>query len=109
MDNSKDRNIGTAVIVLLVIVAASLIPWAFATFLTFFAFDAPGSENQFTTWLMVAPVWAYPVIAAGCIAGSILLKRKNSLLPALIVIAIPLAAIVLWAIFLGIYIGLQLR
>ena len=109
MDNSKDKNIDRAVIVLLVIVAASLIPWAFAAFLSFFAFDKPGSEKELSTWLMVAPVWAYPVIAAGCIAGSILLKRKNSLLPALIVIAIPLAAVVLWAVFLGIYIGLQPR
>lgn len=109
MDNSKDKNIGIAVIVLLVIVAASLIPWAFAAFLSFFAFDKPGSENEWATWLMVAPVWAYPVIAAGCITASIILKRKNSMLPALIVIAIPLAAVVLWAIFLGIYIGLQPR
>ena len=109
MDNSKDKNIGIAVIVLLVIVAASLIPWAFAAFLSFFAFDKQGSENEWATWLMVAPVWAYPVIAAGCITASIILKRKNSMLPALIVIAIPLAAVVLWAIFLGIYIGLQPR
>lgn len=107
MDNSKDRNIGTAVIVLIVIVAVSLIPWAFAAFLSFFAFDAPGSENQLSTWLMVAPVWAYPVFAAGCMTGSIILKRKSKLLPALIVVAVPLAAVLLWAIFLGIYIGLQ--
>jgi hypothetical protein len=109
MDNRKDKNISTAVIVLLVIVVASLIPWGFASFLSLFAFDAPGSENQPSTWLMVAPVWAYPVLAAGCITGSIILKRKNKLLPALIVIAIPLAAVILWAIFMGIYIGLQPR
>jgi len=109
MDNSKDRKIGTAVSVLLVIVAASLVLWSFAAFVSLFAFDAPGSENQLSTWLMVAPVWAYPVIAAGCIIGSIILKRKNKLLPALIVIAIPLAAVVLCAIFMGIYIGMQPR
>jgi hypothetical protein len=109
MDNDKDKKISTAVIVLLVIVAASLIPWGFAAFLSLFAFDAPGSENQLSTWLMAAPVWAYPVLAVGCIIGSIILKRKNKLLPALIVIAIPLAAAILWAICLGIYICLQPR
>ena len=109
MDSSKDKKISTSVIVLLVIVGLSLIPWAFAAFVSLFAFDAPGSEKQLSTWLMVAPVWAYPIIAVGCIIGSIILKRKNKLRPALIVIAIPLAAIILWAIFICIYTGLQPR
>ena len=103
MDDSKDKKIGTAVTVLLVIVACSLVPWSFLAYLSLFAFDAPGSENQLSSWLLAAPVWAYPVIVAGCIAGSIILRRKNKLRPALIVIAIPLAAIVIWAIIIGLY------
>jgi len=109
MDNSTDKKISKAQIVLLVIVAVSLIPWAFAAFLSFFAFDAPGSEKDLNVWLMVAPVWAYPLIAAGCMVSSIILKRQNKLMPALVVIIIPLVAIVLWAIFMGVYIGLQPR
>ena len=84
-------------------------PWSFLAFLSLFAFDAPGSENQLSSWLLAGPVWAYPVIAAACIAGSIILKRKNKLRPALIVIAVPLAAIVVWAIFIGLYFSLPSR
>jgi hypothetical protein len=109
MDDSKDKKIVTAVTVLLVIVSVSLVPWAFAAFLSLFAFDAPGSEKQLSIWLLAGPVWAYPVIVAGCITGSIILKRKNKPLPALIVIAVPLAAIILWAIFIAIYFSLQSR
>jgi hypothetical protein len=109
MDESKNKRIGMWVTALLVIVALSLIPWAFAAYVSLFAFDAPGSEKELSTWLMVAPVWAYPVIAAGCITGSIILRRKNKLLPALIMLIIPLAAVVIWAIFMGIYFGIQAR
>ncbi len=101
--SDKDKNIRTATIVLLVIVAVSLIPWAFAAFMSLFAFDAPGSEKDPSIWMMVAPIWAYPVIAAGCIIASAILYRKNKLIPALIVIAVPLAAIVLYAVIMGIY------
>jgi len=107
MNDSKGKKIRTAMTVLLVIVAVSLIPWAFAAYTSLFAFDAPGSEKDLAIWLMVAPVWAYLLIAAACITGSIVLKRQNKPLPALIVIIIPLAAIILWAIFMGLYIGLQ--
>jgi len=107
MNSSKDKKIRTSVIVLLVIVGLSLIPWAFAAFVSLFAFDAPGSEKQLYTWLIVIPVWIYPLLAVGCMTGSIVLKRRNKLCPALVVIAIPLVAIVLWAIFTGIYAGLQ--
>ncbi|MEI6186249.1 MAG: hypothetical protein WCP43_03490 [Dehalococcoidia bacterium] len=109
MDEGKDKKTGTAVTVLLVIVACSLVPWSFLAFLSLFAFDAPGSENQLSSWLLAGPVWAYPVIAAACIVGSIILKRKNKLRPALIVIAVPLAAIVVWAIFIGLYFSLPSR
>jgi len=105
----NDNKIGTAVTVLLVIVALSLIPWAFAAFTSLFAFDKPVSEKDLSVWLMVAPVWIYPFVAAGGIIGSIVLKRKNKLLPALVVIAIPLAAIILWIICMGIYLGLHPR
>ncbi|MCX5993567.1 MAG: hypothetical protein NT177_05030 [Chloroflexi bacterium] len=109
MDEGKDKKTGTAVTVLLVIVACSLVPWSFLAFLSLFAFDAPGSENQLSSWLLAGPVWAYPVIAAACIFGSIILKRKNKLRPALIVIAVPLAAIVVWTIFIGLYFSLPSR
>lgn len=109
MDEGKDKKIGTAVTVLLVIVTCSIVPWAFLAFLSLFAFDAPGSQNQLSGWLLAGPVWAYPIIAAGCIAGSSILKRQNKLRPALIVICIPLAAILLWAIFIGLYFSLPSR
>jgi len=109
MDSSKDNKLNTTLVVMLVIVGISLIPWALAAFTSLFAFDAPGSEKELSIWLMVVPIWIYPVIAVGCMAGSIILMRKTRLRPALIMIAIPLAAIVLWIICTGIYLGLQPR
>jgi len=109
MENSRDKKIGRATIILLVIVALSLIPWSFAAFVSLFAFDAPGSQNELPVWLMVAPLWAYPVIAASCMIVSIILYKKNKPMPALIVIAIPLVFAVISAIFLGVYVGLQPR
>lgn len=105
----KDKNIGTATIVLLVIVMISLIPWAFAAFTSLFAFDKPGSERDPSIWMMVAPIWAYPIIAAGCIIGSVVLYKKNRPLPALIVIAVPLVAIILYTAVAGVYTAVLIR
>jgi heme A synthase len=81
----------------------SLIPWAFVAFTSLFAFDKPGSEKDPSIWMMVAPILAYPLIAASCIIGSVVLYKNNRSLPALIVIAVPLAAIILYAAIAGIY------
>lgn len=105
----KDKNIGTATIVLLVIVMISLIPWAFVAFTSLFAFDKPGSESDASIWMMVAPIWAYPIIAAGCIIGAVVLYKKNRPLPALIVIAVPLAAVILYAAVMGVYTAVLIR
>ncbi len=107
--SDKDKNIRTATIILLVIVMISLIPWAFAAFTSLFAFDKPGSERDPSIWMMVAPIWAYPIIAAGCIIGSVVLYKKNRPLPALIVIAVPLAAVILYAAVMGIYTAILIR
>jgi|GEM_PF-1740985 len=101
--SDKDKNIRTATIILLVIVMMSLIPWAFAAFTSLFAFDKPGSEKDPTIWLMVAPILAYPIIAASCIIGSVVLYKNNRALPALIVIAVPLATVILYIAVMGIY------
>jgi hypothetical protein len=105
----KDKNIRTATIILLVIVMVSLIPWAFVAFTSLFAFDRPGSERDASIWMMVAPILAYPIIAASCIIGSVLLYKNNRPLPALIIIAIPLAAVILYAAVMGIYSAVLIR
>ena len=107
MIDKTDSKINKAITVLLVLVVVSLVPWAFAAFISLFAFDAPGSEKQAFTWLLVAPVWAYPVVAIAGLVCAILLKRRNRLRAALTAAVLPLAAIVLWAIILGLYFGLR--
>ena len=99
----ENKNIRTATIILLVIVAVSLIPWALAAFTSLFAFDKPGSGKDPSVWMMVAPILAYGAIAAGCILASAILYSKNRPLPALIIIAIPLAAAILYALIMGVY------
>ena len=99
----ENKKIKTATIILLVIVAVSLMPWALAAFTSLFAFDKPGSEKDPSVWMIVAPLLAYGAIAASCLIASVILYSRNKLLPALIVIAVPLAAAILYALIMGIY------
>ncbi|MBN1689993.1 MAG: hypothetical protein JW901_03115 [Dehalococcoidia bacterium] len=105
----ENKKIKTATIILLVIVMVSLLPWAFAAFTSLFAFDKPGSERDPSVWMIVAPILAYGAIAAGCIIASAILYNKNRPLPALIIIAVPLAAAILYALIMGVYAVTMIR
>jgi ABC-type transport system involved in multi-copper enzyme maturation permease subunit len=103
MIDNINNKLNKAITVLLILVGCSLVPWSFLAYMALFAFDAPGSENQLTTWLLVAPIWAYPLVAIGGLACAIMLRRRNRLRAALTAAIIPLAAIILWAIIMGLY------
>ncbi len=105
----ENKKIKTATIILLVIVAVSLMPWSLAAFTSLFAFDKPGSDRDPSIWMMVAPLLSYGAIAAGCLIASVILYSKNKLLPALIVIAIPLAAAILYGLIMGVYLITVMR
>jgi hypothetical protein len=103
MIDNINNKLNKAITVLLIIVGCSLVPWPFLAYLALFAFDAPGSGNQATIWLLAGPVWAYPLVAVGGLICAIILRRRNRLRAALTAAIIPLAAIILWAIIMGLY------
>jgi cytochrome bd-type quinol oxidase subunit 2 len=54
---------------------AAILAWPFVAFTSIFAFDAPGSSEQTSTWVIVAIMWLYPVLPlAGVLSSFLALK-----------------------------------
>ena len=95
----------TPYIVLIVIALATLLPWPFIAFTSLFAFDAPGSDKNPANWLLMAPIWIYPVILLGCAGGSWLLYRRKKLSWAIALVSVPLAIVIVYVIAAAVYLG----
>ena len=51
----------TLVVLANVIPLLGLLAWPIMVFMTFFFFDAPGSEQSTPTWVLAMSIWGYPV------------------------------------------------
>lgn len=74
-----------------VLMLAGAFVWPLLGFVSLFAFDAPGAAKDPWTWVFVAPVWAYPFVAAvlGVAAG--IFKRRGNVRVATILMGVPAA------------------
>jgi hypothetical protein len=86
----------TLYIVLIVVALATLVPWPFVAFTSFFAFDAPGSEKDPATLALTVSIWIYPVVLLCCAGISWLMYRRQKLNLAILLACIPLALIILY-------------
>jgi hypothetical protein len=51
----------TGRLIVTVLGLVSLAPWLLAVYVSFFAFDAPGSEDNSKIWAVVIAIWTYPI------------------------------------------------
>jgi hypothetical protein len=89
----KASNTGRLVLTILGIV--SLPVWMLMVFTSFFAFDAPGSENNRAIWAIVITIWVYPIpLFLGMLIAHILFRQNRRGL-AYAVQAFPMVAYIL--------------
>ena len=64
--------------------------WPFASYISIFFFDRPGSVDDPMVWLIGSSIWIYPLVAAGCAYGAYRLVKRHQEAGALLVSLLPL-------------------
>jgi len=94
-----------SVIVALVLVGLSLIPWLGAVFISFFLFDAPDAADKPLLAAAALAIWSYPLFAFAGIACGLFLRKRAPQRALLLSMGIPgvaaLVATVLVLVALG--------
>ncbi len=95
------NHIATTVgfVIVQILTICSFLPWLLLFFLSFFFFDAPGSEKEWFPWLLAVPIWLYPFPTIICVLVSWVLFLKRKKAEAVIAASLPLAGA---ALFIGI-------
>lgn len=94
--------------ILTILVSLSLAPWFFASFVSLFAFDAPGSQENIWIWCFVVPLWIYPLVALGGLCLSLIFNRRSKHTLALWSVAFPLIYAGLYMVAFGVLILMDL-
>ncbi len=73
-----DSRLKTVALVVNVLFALSLLPWAVAGFVSFFLFDAPGSTQSIPTVALAWSIWLYPLLViSGCLLSFWFYRAKS--------------------------------
>jgi hypothetical protein len=94
-----------SVIVALVLVGLSLVPWLGAVFVSFFLFDAPDARDNPLITAAATAIWSYPLFALAGIVSGLYFRKRAPQRALLLALSIPGAAALVATVLVLIALG----
>lgn len=94
-----------SVIVALVLVGLSLVPWCGAVFVSFFLFDAPDAADKPLLGAAALAIWSYPLFAFAGFACGLFFRKRAPQRALVLALCIPGVAALVAAVLVLVALG----